>query len=173
MAKRIENVLPNVLPKLVHSDQAGFMKGENIRLIYDVMEYTMVEKKGGILVSLDFKKAFDTLEWQFVEDFFFFNFGESVKKWVRICYANIESAVMNNGFATNWFRPTRGVRQGCPLSPYLFILGAEILSNRLRQTAEIKGISLFGNEVKISQFRQMILSYSAPDVTIKMAKPTC
>ena len=59
---------------------------------------------------------------------------------------------MNNGFATNWFKPTRGVRQGCPLSPYLFILRAELLSNRLRQTVEIKGISLFGNEVKISQF---------------------
>jgi len=58
---------------------------------------------------------------------------------------------MNNGCATNWVKPTRGVRQGCPLSPYFFFLGAEILSNRLRQTVEIKGINLFGNEVKISQ----------------------
>ena len=153
LAKRTENVLP----KLVHPDQTGFMKGryigENIRLICDVMEYAMVEKKGGILASLDFKKAFDTLEWQFVKKILdLFNFGENVKKWVRIFYANIENAVMNNGFATNWFKPTRGVRQGCPLSPYLFILGAEILANRLRQTGEIKGINLFGNEVKISQF---------------------
>ena len=65
---------------------------------------------------------------------------------------NVESEVMNNGFATNWFKPTRGVRQGCPLSPYLFILGAEILSDRLRQTVGIKGINLLRNEVKISQF---------------------
>jgi len=90
----------------MHSDQTGFMKGryirENIRLINDVMEYTMAEKKGGILVSLDFKKAFDTLEWQFVKKILgLFNFGENVKKWVRIFYANIESAVMNNRFATN------------------------------------------------------------------------
>jgi len=96
LAKRIETVLP----KLEHSDQTGFMKGryigENIRLINDVMEYTMAEKKGGILVSLDFKKAFDTLEWQFVKKILgLFNFGENVKKWVRIFYANIESTVIN------------------------------------------------------------------------------
>ena len=129
----------------MHSDQTGFMKGryigKNIQLIYDVMEYTMVEKKGGILVSLDFKKAVDTLEWQFVKKIHvleLFNFGKNVKKWVRIFYANIESAVMNNGFATNWFKLTRGVRQGCLLSPYLFILGAEILLNRLRQTVKME-----------------------------------
>ena len=62
----------------------------------------MVEKKGGILVSLDFKKAFDTLEWKFVKMILeLFNFGENVKKWVRIFYVSLESAVMNNGFATN------------------------------------------------------------------------
>ena len=100
------------------------------------------------------EKINDTLEWQFIKEILelVVNFGENVKKWVRIFYANIESAVMNNGFATNWFKPTRGVRQGCPLSPYLFILGAEILSNRLRQTVGIRGINLLGNEVKISQF---------------------
>ena len=113
----------------------------------------MAEMKRGILVSLDFKKAFDTLEWQFIKTILeLFNFGENVKKWVKIFYADIKSAVMNNGFATNWFKPTWGVRQGCLLSPYLFIPGAELLSNRLCQTVEIKGISLFGNEVKISQF---------------------
>ena len=69
-----------------------------------------MEKKGGILVSLDFNKAFHTLEWQFVMKILeLFNFGENVKKWVRIFYANIESAVMYNCFATNWFKPTRGV----------------------------------------------------------------
>ena len=93
------------------------------------------------------------MEWQFIKKIFeLFNFDENVKRWVRIVYANIESAVMNNGFATNWLKPTRGVRQGCPRSPYLFILEAEILSNRLCQTVEIKGINLFRNEVEISQF---------------------
>ena len=80
LAKRIETVLP----KLVYSDQTGFMKaryiGENIRLINDVMEYTLSERIGGVLVSLNFKKAFDPLEWQFLKRILeLFNFGENEK----------------------------------------------------------------------------------------------
>ena len=65
---------------------------------------------------------------------------------------DIESAALNNGFATDWFKPSRGVRQGCPLSPYLFILTAEILSHNIRQNSIIKGIRIFGSEIKLSQF---------------------
>ena len=49
-------------------------------------------------------------------------------------------------------KPTRGVKQGCPLSPYLFILGAEILSNKICQSKLVKGINIYENEVKVSQF---------------------
>ena len=67
---------------------------------------------------------------------------------------DIESAALNNGFATDWFKPSRGVRQGCPLSRYLFILTAEILhvSNKIRQNSTIKVIRIFGSEIKLSQF---------------------
>ena len=63
IAKRIESLLPN----LVHSDQTGFIKGsyigQNIRSIIDSMEHTKSQNIPGILVSLDFQKAFDSLEW--------------------------------------------------------------------------------------------------------------
>ena len=81
-----------------------------------------------------------------------FNFGTSIKQWISTFCTNVESAVINNGYATNWFQPSKGVRQGCPLSPYLFILSAEILSIRIRSDPTVKGISLFGNELKLSQF---------------------
>jgi len=149
IAKRLEASLP----KLVNPDQTGFIKGryigENIRLIIDTMEFTKTHNIPGILVSLDFRKAFDSLEWPFImRTLDAFNFGTSIKKWVSTFYTNVESAVLNNGFLTNWFRPSRGVRQGCPLSPYLFILSAEIMSNKIRQNPNIKGIKILGNEVK-------------------------
>ena len=71
--------------------------------------------------------AFGTSKWQFIMKISkLFNFGKKVKRWVRIFHANSESAVMFNGFATNWFKQPRLVRQDCPLSPYFVILGAEI-----------------------------------------------
>ena len=153
IARRIEPMLS----KLVHPDQTGFIKGryigENIRLINDIMEQTQVNNIPGILISVDFKKAFDSLEWSCIQNALkLFNFGDSLRKWIEIFYMDIESAALNNGFATNWFKPSRGVRQGCPLSPYLFILTAEILSNKIRQNSTIKGIRIFGSEIKLSQF---------------------
>ena len=117
------------------------------------MEQTNKDNIPGILVSLDFRKAFDTLEWSCTQHSLkVYNFGEGLRRWVKVFYSEIESAAINNGFATNWIKPSTGVRQGCPLSPYLFILSAEIMSNKIRQCNEVHGISLFRNEIKLSQF---------------------
>ena len=104
-------------------------------------------------MSLDFRKAFDTLEWPLVQYILRrYNLGTHLRKWIEIFYTNVETAVLNNGFATNWFKPSSGVRQGCPLSPFIFILTAELMSNKIRQTDSVKGIVLFNNEIKLSQF---------------------
>ena len=71
---------------------------------------------------------------------------------VSAFYTAPESAVLNNGFSTNYFQLSRGVRQGCSLSPYLSILGAEILACKTCQDKEIQGIRIFNSEAEISQF---------------------
>ena len=97
-----------------------------MRFISDVMEYTKVQNIPGILLSLDFRKAFDSLEWPFMmKTLDYFNFGADFKKWVTTFYTNIESAVLNNGFATDWFKPSRArCEAGLSLVPlFVYSLG--------------------------------------------------
>ena len=124
LAKTIAKRIEPFLPKLIHSDQTGFVKdryiGENIRLLSDLMEYTDVKKISGILFFIDFEKAFDSVEWKFIMNSLeLFNFGPFIRKWFSILYNNVETAVMNAGYVTNYFQVPRGVRRGCPLSPLL------------------------------------------------------
>ena len=72
---------------------------------------------------VDFEKAFDTIEWSFMlKALSEFNFGEILIKWIKILYCNISSCVVNNGTSCKYFSVKRGVRQGDPLSPYLFLV---------------------------------------------------
>ena len=75
------------MPNLIHSAQTGFVKGryigENIRLTSDVLDFTKEQKIPGILVALDFRKAFDSLEWPFIMRILdAFNFGSGIKRWL-------------------------------------------------------------------------------------------
>ena len=150
--KAIANRLEASLPKLINHDQTGLIKGryigENMRFIINAMEYTKAHNIPGILVYLDFRKAFDSLEWHSTPSIL----ERVLKKWVSTFYTNIESAALNNGFLTKCFRPSRGVRQGCPLSPYLFILSVEIMANKRQQEPSIEGIKILGNKQKLGQY---------------------
>ena len=157
IAKVIATRIETLLPVLIHEDRTGFVKdrffGENVRLIQDVMDYLNNCNSTGIMVAIDFKKAFDSLEWLFIKlSMIKFNFGDNIIRWVSIFYQNIQTAVLNNGFMTNFFQVNRGVRQGCPLSPYLFILCAEILAHKITGEENIKGIEILNKEIKLAQF---------------------
>ena len=146
-----------VLPKIIHEDQSGFVKGrfigENIRLIDDIIVKLNIQRKTALLLLLDFEKAFDSVEWGYmIKILEKFNFGQSFINWVKTCYTNISSTIINNGTTCGFFEITRGVRQGCPLSTTLFILCIELLAQMIRNNDDIKGIK-FGNRMyKISLF---------------------
>ena len=107
-----------------------------------------------IFLFVDFEKAFDTLERPFIlKALEAFNFGQNFIKWFSVLYNNVQSSVINGGSMTNDVKISRGVRQGCPLSPSLFILAVEILALKICQSPNCKGIYLPNDkEVRISQF---------------------
>ena len=155
--KAIANRLKTVLSTLISNDQTGFLQGrsisENARLIEGILRYSDFENIPGLLLFVDFEKALDTLEWRFVEKVFTcYNFGPSFITWIKTFYNDIQSTIFNNGWSSGFFNLERGVRQGCPLSPYVFILCAEILSSAIRRDKEIKGIKITKTECKITQY---------------------
>ena len=106
-----------------------------------------------MLLCLDFEKAFESLDWQFMFKVLkSFGFGKDVCRWVETFYKDIKSTIMVNRHTTQWFNIQRGCRQGDPISPYLFVLCVEILAIMIREDKDIKGININKVEHNISQF---------------------
>jgi len=94
----------------------------------------------GIALFLDFKKAFDSLEWNFILKAF--GFRPPLIQWVKTFYDNTQSCVISNGYAIPFFQLKQGIRQGCPLSGILFVIPVEILANSFREDQLIMGITI-------------------------------
>ena len=81
-----------------------------------------------------------------------FNFGPDLIRWVSTFNKNIKSCIINNGLCSHYFNVERGVRQGDPLSPYLFVICVKILATAVRNDENIKGIKIGDSETKLLQF---------------------
>ena len=131
---------------------AGRFIGENVRLIYDVLFETKNQDIPGMILSIDFEKAFDTVSWKFMKKVLeYFNFGPSVISWISIFQNGSESCIIQNGFMSEFFNLKRGCRQGDPISPYIFILCAEILGKMVRDNEIITGININGKEFRLKR----------------------
>ena len=150
-----------VLPSIINSDQNGFIANrganQNIRLIEDILRYSEKYNIKGAMICIDFKKAFDTIKRDFIiYSLNKFNFGKGIMKWMSTMLHNTVSCVLHNGHMSAYFLQKVGLRQGCNLSPLLFVISAEIMACRIRQSKLIHGIKLplldDNQEVIISQF---------------------
>ena len=153
IAKRLEKVLPEI----IHHNQNAYVKGRTIfdavRTIDDIISLTASKDISSLLVAIDFEKAIDSVNWNYHKKTLEkFNFGPSFIAWITTFYSDISSSVMNNGFATQPFKLSRGVRQGDPLSPYLFILVLETLAVNIRNDIKIGGIKIDNQELKLVIF---------------------
>ena len=94
--------MEGVLPKIIHSSQTGYVKGryisESIRTITDIMSFTKVQNIPGLAVFLDFQKAFDFIEWNYLQKCLeTFNFGPQLRQWINVIHNDISSCIINNG----------------------------------------------------------------------------
>ena len=149
IAKTIALRLSKTIDGLISHDQCGFIKGRNISTLLrstdDIIDYLNRKHIPGILVGVDFQKAFDTLSKQIIKDSLkMYGFGNNFCRWIETVISKTNSCINHYGWISEPFNVERGIRQGCPLSPLLFILAAEILAIKIRNS-EIKGIKVKSN----------------------------
>jgi hypothetical protein len=174
MAKILALRLRKVLPNIISYDQSGCIEGRstfsNIRSTIDVVKQAQETKANGILAFIDYEKAFDTVRWDFLYKCLErLNFGEFYIKCIKTLYNDIETCVTNNGHASPFFKPTRGIRQGCPVSANLFVSIVEILAHAIRQNPNIIGLLLGTKEYKISQFADDTCLYLSDENSLQSA----
>ena len=143
----IANRLKESLNKIISNCQSGFMKGRYIsdstRLIYDALEIAETHKIPGLLMCIDFEKAFDSLSWKFLYKVLsFFGYSQNFIKWVKLFNTDIKAYVLQCGFLSEEINIERGCRQGDPISSYLFLLGAEILTRLVLLNPDIDGLKI-------------------------------
>ena len=168
LAKILANRLQTVLPYIISSDQAGFMKGrsisENLIELQTIIDFCNKEGKAAFVMAVDIEKAFDKSEFNVLHKIMEkFGFGQHFINLCKICHTDFENSVINGGFRSNFFVPTRGLKQGCPLSPYQFLLLIEIIALKIKQNDKIKGITINGVKKMLGQFADDLWTASEYD----------
>lgn len=143
VTKALAKRLSTVLPTLIHPNQTcvpGRHIENNIHLIQNLIDHINENDGELALIFIDQEKAFDRMSHSFIfKTLSRFGFGQNFIEWVKIICNGTKSFVKVNGYETEEFDIERGVRQGCPLSGFLYVLTAEVLSTYIRKNKKIKG----------------------------------
>ena len=153
LAKRIKDVLPSI----IGSEQTAYVKnrfiGEGGRLISDILEVSDTLNLNGYMVTIDFEKAFDSLNHEFLMQVLIkVGFPEYFIDWIKVLLKDQESCVVNDGTATTYFKLQRGARQGDPISAYLFIIALEVLFVLIKKNARIKPMEILNETFLYSAY---------------------
>ena len=164
LAKVLANRLEKIVPDIISKEQTGFIKGRqsffNIRTLMNIIYSNQSTKPPELVISLDAEKAFDRIEWEYLFAVLSkFGFGNRFISWIRLLYTNPLASVCTNDTRSDYFKLSRGSRQGCPLSPLLFALAIEPLSITLRSSTLFQGILRGGIEYRVSLYADDLLLY--------------
>ncbi|KAH9782560.1 reverse transcriptase domain-containing protein [Citrus sinensis] len=160
VAKSVANRFKQILHQIISPMQSAFIPDrlitDNVIVGYECLHkirHCKGRKNGLVALKLDVSKAYDRLEWSFIEQTMkCMGFSQNWICLVMKCISSVSFSLIINGSVRGVIKPQRGLRQGCPLSPYLFITCAEVFSSLLLQAEQqklIHGLS-FGKELSIS-----------------------
>lgn len=123
----------------------------NIRLVLDILDYPELVKDDSFILFVDFYKAFDSVEHEFIfESLKKFGFGDYFSNAIKTLYKNNNSSIKLMGGSSSRFPISRGIRQGCPVSPYLFLVVSQLLASHIKAST-IEGISIIEKKLIITQ----------------------
>ncbi|KAK7334866.1 hypothetical protein VNO80_26632 [Phaseolus coccineus] len=158
VTKVLSRRIKDVLPMVVDESQSAFLKDrgllDSVLVANEVVEEVRKKRKSGLCLKVDYEKAYDSVRWNFLYDMLNrLGFHSKWIMWVRGCLETSSVSVLVNGSPTEEFRPSRGLRQGDPLAPFLFLMVAEGLAGLVRQALKKKlltGLKVGRNEIECS-----------------------
>ncbi|KAK9927793.1 hypothetical protein M0R45_024959 [Rubus argutus] len=161
IAKVLASRLKEVLGGTISIAQGAFVKGRQILdavlVANEVVEETKKKKNEGLFLKVDFEKAYDHIEWTFLDHVLEQKgFGQRWRKWIGGCLQSANFSIMINGRPRGKFSASRGLRQGDPLSPFLFTLVVDVLSRLLEKAKEtkiIEGLVVGRERVEVSHLQ--------------------
>ena len=153
----IANRLKAALQTIIDPCQSAYLKGrfmgDNIRMIYDIMQLMKEKDINGVLLSLDIEAAFDSVSWSFIEEALKIrDFPPNIIRWFNTLYHGSFARILYNGHLSGKINLARSCRQGDALSCYLFILVMDVLARKIQRNVEIKGIRMANKEHKVSMY---------------------